>query len=309
MAASDVQALLNASYCINNYGPGGWPLIELGLLKQWALAENAAAVTDPAALLALSACYNNYSAQAWLLKLGLERNIINGLSPTTPTDPQSLLDAASCTNNFGGTIALQDLVLLTQITVEANPAAVTDPAALIALGNCYNNYSAQAWLIRLGLLAQISMAVNPSAAVDAPTLLANAQCYNCYGPGLWPLFQVQLLILIKASGGVTPLPAPVLAWDGINLTWTWALTNPPFWRIEKSADGSTGWTFVTYTGGVQRSFGVPADAFFYRIFGSTNTGVPVTGISNVVSAPVGNFRITVLSDFRVTQAGDFRIWQ
>ncbi len=306
MASSDIQSLLDSSYCINNFGPGGWPLIELGLLKQWAVAANASAVTDPAALLASAACFNNYSAQAWLIKLGLEKNILAGLSASTPSDAQSLLDTSACANNFAGTIALQDLVLLTRIVLLANPSSVTDPAALIALGSCYNNYSSQAWLLRFGLLAQISLAVNPSASVEPADLLASAQCYNCYGPGIWPLLEVQLLNLIFTNGGlIPPILAPVITQVGNVLSWSYAGTLPPFWVTQESSNGISGWVSILSNSSADPSWNVDSTKY-HRIGGSEN-GVTITGTLSNVAGPE-NLRITEAGDFRVTEAGDFRAY-
>jgi len=72
--------------------------------------------TDAPTLLAASACYNNYSAQSWLLKLGLLRQIVLSLNPMAATDPQSLLNSAQCYNCYGpGTWPLLELQLLNLI--------------------------------------------------------------------------------------------------------------------------------------------------------------------------------------------------
>jgi len=215
--ATSPQSLLGGSACINNFGPGGFPLMEIELLSQWATALNPSASTNPAVLLANAACYNNYSAQSWLLKLGLLKNIILGIAPTMLTDPQFLLfaDGTFCYNNYGpGTFPLLDIALLTDIVLQKNPAANTNPASLLAGSGCYNNYSAQSWLVKLGLLQEISQSVNPSAPTDAASLLSAAMCYNCYGPGIWPLLEVQLLNLIFTNGGVTPASSAILLETG-----------------------------------------------------------------------------------------------
>ena len=207
--ATDPNSLLAGSACVNNFGPGGFPLLELKLLGLWATQENASAKTDPATLLAGSQCYANYQAQAWLLKLGLLRNILSGLAPTLPTEPQFLMFTQSYFdyNNFGpGMWSLFDVGLLGQIVLQNNPAADIKPADLLAGSNCNNNYAEQSWLLKLGLLQHTSQAVNPSAATDPASLLALSACYNNYGPGMWPLFEVQLLNLIFNNGGVIPPP-------------------------------------------------------------------------------------------------------
>lgn len=72
--------------------------------------------TDAPTLLATAQCYNNYSAQSWLLKLGLLRQIVLSLNPMTATDPQSLLSSAACYNNYGpGVWPLLELQLLALI--------------------------------------------------------------------------------------------------------------------------------------------------------------------------------------------------
>jgi len=72
--------------------------------------------TDPQSLLNGAACYNNYSAQSWLLKLGLLKQILLNQNPMAATDPQSLLSSAQCYNCYGpGVWPLLELELLSQI--------------------------------------------------------------------------------------------------------------------------------------------------------------------------------------------------
>lgn len=72
--------------------------------------------TDAPTLLASAQCYNNYSAQSWLLKLSLLRQIVLSLNPMAATDPQSLLNSAACYNNYGpGMWPLLELQLLALI--------------------------------------------------------------------------------------------------------------------------------------------------------------------------------------------------
>jgi hypothetical protein len=200
MTSATVQELLSEGSCINCYGPGGWPIIEIGLLSAWAVSLNAGAVTDPAALITSAKCFHAYSAQAWLLKLGLLKNIATGLDNTADTSPQALIEASACVNSFGpGTWPIIELALLAEITTTNDPAADTTDSVLITANPCVNNYSAQSWLMKLALLSEISLSVNPSASVEPADLLAASSCYNCYGPGLWPLMEIALLEIIEGS--------------------------------------------------------------------------------------------------------------
>lgn len=199
------SSLITSAACINGYGPGGWPIIEIGLLSRWASSLDAANNTDPATLISGVKCYACYLNNAWLLNLALLRNIALGLDPTLDVSASALSSAIECSNCYapGGT-AISDMALLTQIVLVNNPAADVQPEDVIQGGSMINGYSTQVWLMKLALLREISLSLNPSASVEAADLLASSQCYNCFGPGLWPLLEVELLYVIFTKSGVIP---------------------------------------------------------------------------------------------------------
>ena len=203
MATIDVPALLSEANCLNCYGPGGWPLIELGLLTEWYHTIAPTASTDPARLLTDAACFNCYESSDWLMKLALLKNIALGLNPSTDLSVAAIMRGVSCVNCYGpGFVPLLDLALLTRIVAVTNPVALRSAPAVITSVPCLNCYSMQSWLLKLSLLAKISQVVNPSASVNPRDLLSSSNCYNCYGPGIWPMMEVYLLQVILDSSSI-----------------------------------------------------------------------------------------------------------
>ena len=72
------------------------------------------------------------------------------------TDPQSLLDQSNCFNNFSAQTWLLRLSLLRQIALNGNPSADVSPQGLLNAAQCYNCYGPGTWpLFKLGLLMLI----------------------------------------------------------------------------------------------------------------------------------------------------------
>ena len=81
--------------------------------------------TDAKSLLSSAACFNNFSAQTWLLRLGLLRQIVLNASPSADVSPQGLLTAAQCYNCYGpGVWPLLKLGLL-MLIVQGGGGGVT----------------------------------------------------------------------------------------------------------------------------------------------------------------------------------------
>ena len=95
--------------------------------------------------------------------------------------------------------------------------------------------------------------------------------------------------MLRGGGGGPALvagTAPVIAFDSAvpQIEWEWEASDPDFWSFQNSVDGVTEWEPYDTTPGSSRSFGVPADSFYYRMQGVDGFSNPTTPWSNVVQA-------------------------
>ena len=158
---TDVPTILANSWCYNQYGPGGFPLMEVQLLVNWLQALNPSANVTPAALMTSANCYNNYSAQSWLLKLGLEKNIAAGLT-ASGTDVPTLLNSSACYVNYGpGVWPVLYIDMLAKTVSIKSPSTAVDAVTLLTASSCWNNYSAQSEFKRRVAQRSRSMSLLP----------------------------------------------------------------------------------------------------------------------------------------------------
>jgi hypothetical protein len=68
----------------------------------------------------------------------------------------------------------------------------------------------------------------------------------------------------------------------IGLIWVWADDEPPYWAVDKSADGETGWASVATVAGNLRDTVAPDGGGFYRVWGKDGSEIQQTGFSNAV---------------------------
>jgi hypothetical protein len=66
------------------------------------------------------------------------------------------------------------------------------------------------------------------------------------------------------------------------MNWSWALPDPDWWILERSADGVSGWTVYNTLSGSNRFSSTDNTEKYYRVRGETPLGVPYTEWSSVV---------------------------
>lgn len=90
------------------------------------------------------------------------------------------------------------------------------------------------------------------------------------------------------GSSVTPLsniifvPTLTISVNGNLLSWTWGNEDPDEWTLQKSSDGSTGWTTVDNEDGSVRQLTPPTPSY-YRLFGVVTGIGQSTPYSNVVN--------------------------
>ncbi len=101
--------------------------------------------------------------------------------------------------------------------------------------------------------------------------------------------------IVQATPNPTGTPVLVFSSD---LNWSWTGSNPAGWRIEKSADGLTGWSEVVILAGFSNVWTSGTQAEFYRVIAVDAEDNPVTAYSNVVQwtgTPVASYATGTMS--------------
>lgn len=89
--------------------------------------------TDPQSLLTAATCYDCYLPQAWLLKLGLLKQILLNQNAMADTTPQGLITAAQC-YDCPPLYALYELGLLQQIVANGSAGGGGGGATIFTAG-------------------------------------------------------------------------------------------------------------------------------------------------------------------------------
>ncbi|WP_406701299.1 choice-of-anchor D domain-containing protein [Singulisphaera sp. Ch08] len=174
------------------------------------------------------------------------------------------------------------------------------------------------YTIRVGQTDSVSVVVNqqqvPSDFTDAGSSWRKLGYYTVTGGNIAVdlvsrvnyAVSADAVYLIRVEDGPTILSATATSHDRIQLTWTDTFTNELGFKVERSADGMTGWTLVTTTGPGATSYvdtGLLENARYWYRVSATNAekdSAPSVKVGELtpLEAP-GNLVATFVSPTRI----------